>query len=272
MDPLPPFTPSRSSVGPWSIHAVAAGPPESRHPPVVLVHGYGVSARYWRPLAARLARRRRVYLPELPGHGRSSPPPQALDVPALAGVLADWMDAVGLRRAALIGNSLGCQVAAELAARDPGRVDALVLGGPTVDPRARSAGRQVVRLLLSAPAEHPWIVPIVLRDYARVGPRHLLAELGHMLRHRIEDVLPSVVAPTLVLRGTFDRVAPRRWVEEAAAMLPSGAAVEVPYGGHAAHYSRPGAVAREVVRFLAHPRRPGGYTRRSSAALRASAR
>jgi 2-hydroxy-6-oxonona-2,4-dienedioate hydrolase len=250
MEATPAFTGSRTTVGAWSIHALAARTPDASGLPVVLVHGYGVAGRYWRPLAQRLATRFPVYLPDLPGHGRSGTPPHALDVPALGAALGGWMEAMGVQRAVLVGNSLGCQVAAELAARDPARVAALVLGGPTVDPRARSAGRQLVRLLLSAPAEHPAILPLILGDYLRVGAARLLAELRHMLRHRIEEVLPSVTAPTLVLRGTLDRVAPRRWAEEAAALLPRGALVEVPFAGHAAHFTRPDAVAAQVVRFV----------------------
>jgi pimeloyl-ACP methyl ester carboxylesterase len=254
----PRFTGFRTPVGAWSIHALGAGPAQAVAPPVVLVHGYGVAGRYWLPLARRLAARFPVYVPDLPGHGRSSTPSRALDVPELVGALGGWMAAAGVGPAVVVGNSLGCQVAAELAARDPARVAALVLGGPTVDPRARSAARQLVRLLLSAPAEHPGIYPIILGDYLRVGVARLLAELGHMLRHRIEEVLPSVAAPTLVLRGTLDRVAPRRWADEAAALLPRGTVAEVPFAGHAAHYTRPDAVADRIVRFVgSRPTTPG---------------
>ena len=244
------FVATWTPVGPWSVHAQAARAAGADGPPVVLVHGYGVAGRYWRPLARLLSEWAPVYLPDLPGHGRSSTPPAPLDVPGLVGALAGWMTAVGLERAVLVGNSLGCQVAAELAGREPGRVSALVLAGPTVDPRARSAARQLGRLLLSAPAEHPAIVPLILGDYLRVGVGPLLAELRYMLAHRIERVLPRVSAPTLVLRGTLDRVAPRRWVEDAAVLLPRSAVAEVPRAGHAAHYSRPKAVADQVLGFL----------------------
>jgi pimeloyl-ACP methyl ester carboxylesterase len=233
------------------MHALAARAEGAAGPPVVLVHGYGVANRYWRPLAERLAHRFPVYLPDLPGHGRTRHRGAPLDVPGLAGALGGWMDAVGLDRAVLVGNSLGCQVAVELAAGDAGRVAALVLAGPTVDPRARSAGRQFLRLLLSGPVEHPAILPIIFGDYRRTGLARLRAELRHMLRHRIETLLPSVAAPTLVIRGMLDRVAPRRWAAEAAALLQRGSLVEIPFAGHAAHYTRPDRVAAHVIGFLA---------------------
>lgn len=251
MEPTARFTGFRTTVGPWRMHALAARAEGAAGPPVVLVHGYGVANRYWRPLAERLAHRFPVYLPDLPGHGRTRHRGAPLDVPGLAGALGGWMDAVGLDRAVLVGNSLGCQVAVELAAGDAGRVAALVLAGPTVDPRARSAGRQFLRLLLSGPVEHPAILPIIFGDYRRTGLARLRAELRHMLRHRIETLLPSVAAPTLVIRGMLDRVAPRRWAAEAAALLQRGSLVEIPFAGHAAHYTRPDRVAAHVIGFLA---------------------
>ena len=218
--------------------------------PLVLVHGLGVSGRYWQPLARLLARDRQVWVPELPGHGRSDRPEPALDVPGLTAALHEWMERAGLGRAALMGNSLGCQVAAELAAGDPARVAALVLAGPTVDPVARGAGRQFIRLMLSAPAEHPALYPIVLGDYARAGPRRIRAELRAMLRHRIEEVLPRVSSPALVMRGRLDRIVPRAWAERAAELLPDGRLIEIGLAGHAAHFTRPRRVAEAVRRFL----------------------
>jgi len=59
-------------------------------PPVVLVHGLGLSGRYMLPVAERLARHNlQVYLPDLPGFGDSDKPDAALDVSRLADALAD---------------------------------------------------------------------------------------------------------------------------------------------------------------------------------------
>ena len=85
--------------------------------PVVLVHGLVVSSRYMIPLAARLAAHAHVYAPDLPGFGKSDHPERPLKIAGLADALAGWMRATGLARAALIGNSMGCQVIAELALR-----------------------------------------------------------------------------------------------------------------------------------------------------------
>jgi pimeloyl-ACP methyl ester carboxylesterase len=217
-------------------------------PPIVLVHGFGVSSAYWVPLAARLAERHAVYVLDL----RAEDAPEPDDVRALAALVVAWLDALAIGRATLVGNSLGCQTVVETAVEHPERVAALVLVGPTVDPAAHGLWRQAGRLAASAPFERPWLDGIVLADYARAGPRALGRELRALLHHRMEQALPRVAAPTLVIRGAQDRIVPRRWAAEAAG-LAGGTWVEIADAGHAAHFDEPDAVARAVERFLAAP-------------------
>lgn len=98
--------------------------------PVILVHGLGMSSRYMIPIARHLAPLLRVYAPDLPGFGLSEKPRRAFTVRELADALAAWMHAVGVKRAAFVGNSLGCEVLLELALVHPQLVDRLVLQGP----------------------------------------------------------------------------------------------------------------------------------------------
>jgi 2-hydroxy-6-oxonona-2,4-dienedioate hydrolase len=90
------------------------------------------------PVAELLSPHHRVYIPDLPGFGESSKPDRVLDVPELTDALVGWTRAVGLQRAAFLGNSFGCQVLADLAVRYPALIERAVLQGPTMDPRARS--------------------------------------------------------------------------------------------------------------------------------------
>jgi 2-hydroxy-6-oxonona-2,4-dienedioate hydrolase len=239
-----------SPVGGLSIHARVSegGPPGGL--PVVLVHGYGVSGSYMVPVARRIAAERPVYVPDLPGHGRSDKPERPLRVPELAEALRGWMDAVGLRRAALLGNSMGCQIAAELAVRDPARVDRLILVGPTADAEARTAGRQVLRLLRTGPFERPSIVLLLGVDYFRAGPKLLVEELKAMLEDRIEDKLPRIKAPALVIRGGRDAIVPRPWADRVARLVGADCVLEIPRAGHAPNYSAPDALMRLIRPFL----------------------
>lgn len=235
-------------LGGLRLHARVAGD-KAGAKPVVLIHGLGVSSRYMVPIAAQLADEFALFAVDLPGHGRSDTPPRTLDVPQLAVALARWMDATGLGQAALLGNSMGCQIAAELAVRHPERVERLLLIGPTVDPQARSAARQFARLLASTPAERPSLVAVAALDYARMGLAYF-RELRYMLEHRIEDLLPRITVPALIVRGSRDHIVPRAWAEQAARMIPNGRIVTVEGGGHALNYSAPPQLARIARPFL----------------------
>src|SRR5690348_16477820 len=87
-----------------SIHARVAG----EGPPVVLVHGYGVSGSYMLPLAQSLAPSFSVLAPDLPVYGRSQRPRTPLGIADLAAALAGWLDAAGLQCPAFLANSMGC--------------------------------------------------------------------------------------------------------------------------------------------------------------------
>jgi 2-hydroxy-6-oxonona-2,4-dienedioate hydrolase len=219
--------------------------------PVVLVHGLVVSGRYMVPLLEELARSHAVYAPDLPGFGRSEGPARTLDVVGLADALAAWMRAVGLRRAALVGNSVGCQVITWLVLRHPGLVERVVLQGPVMDARARSTPRQIGRFLLDAIREPPSLIAIEGLDLLRAGVGRSLWTFRHTLEDPIEERLPKVRVPALVVHGSRDRISPRRWAEEVARLLPDGRLVVLPGAPHAANYSAPAVLARVVRSFLA---------------------
>jgi 2-hydroxy-6-oxonona-2,4-dienedioate hydrolase len=223
-------------------------------PTIVLVHGIGVSGRYLVPTALRLAATCRVYVPDLPGFGLSVKPSEILDVPALADALAAWMRVVQLPRATLLGNSFGCQIIAEFGVRHAGLISRAVLQGPTMDPRARSAPRQLLRWMLNSPFE-PAVAgtslgTVVRQDYRDAGVRRVIATFRHALRDRIEDKLPSLAVPTLVVRGARDPIVPQRWAEEATRLLPNGRLIVVPGAAHTMCFTSPDALARVTRDFI----------------------
>ena len=163
--------------------------------------------------------------------------------------LADWLEATGLPPVVVLGHSFGCQVAVELAVRFPDRVGGLVLAGPTIDPSARTAARQVLRWLRDTAREDPLQLPILARDLRDAGPRRVAATLGHALRDPIEAKLPLVGVPVLVTRGASEPIVPRAWAEAAARLLPDGELAEIP-GPHNANYGAAAALAGRVLAFL----------------------
>ena len=202
-----------------------------------------------RPAAERLARDVGVSAPDLPGSGRSAKPGQALDVRQLADALARWMELNGVERPTLVGHSFGCHVVVDLAARRPGAVSRVVLAAPMADPRARTATRQILRLLIDAPREPVSLVPLAAADYLRAGLLRAARTLRFALLYELEDVLPSVRAPALVVRGARDPLVPHWWAREVARLLPAGGLSTLEGAAHAFNYSRPEEFARLVLDF-----------------------
>jgi pimeloyl-ACP methyl ester carboxylesterase len=96
-------------------------------PPLVLPHGAGDNALDWRWVFPALARRHRVYAPDLPGSPDSARPTADYSPAFFERFVASFLDALGVERAATIGNSLSGLVALRLALSDPAAVNALVL-------------------------------------------------------------------------------------------------------------------------------------------------
>jgi pimeloyl-ACP methyl ester carboxylesterase len=126
------------------LHYRVGGSSGGASPPLVHVHGFGISGRYLVPTAKLLAPEHRTYVPDLPGFGRSERSADAHDISGLARALGRFMDVVDVPRAILVGNSLGCVVILELASEQPERVAAAVFcspaGGPRNRPLLRAAG------------------------------------------------------------------------------------------------------------------------------------
>jgi 2-hydroxy-6-oxonona-2,4-dienedioate hydrolase len=252
-----------ADVGGLRLHArraVAHAPPD--RPTLVLVHGVAVSSRNMAPCAEAFAPHVPVHSPDLPNHGRSDHADHVLDTAEMAGALVGWLDAAGLDRVHLLGNSYGCQIAAEVAARHPDRVDRLVLQGPTTDPLGRTYPRQIVRWLRNGRHEGSTQSEVTMRDWRDAGAKVLLRTFRDCVRHRIEDVLPRIEAPTLVVRGELDPIVPQRWAEEATALLADGRLAVLGGAGHTITNTHPDAMVEMALPFLlGRDRAPGTRVR-----------
>lgn len=214
--------------------------------PIVLVHGAVISGRYMVPTAALLAAAHRVHVPDLPGFGHSDEPAHPYSVPELAEVLHAWLDVTGIAQAHLLGNSLGAQVVAELAVRWPERAASVILVGPTVDRAARTRVGQLWRLAQDAVRERPSLIPLHLVDLVRAGWRFAVSTLDIALADRIEEKVPRIGVPLLVVCGDSDPLAPVAWCSWLASQSPH-ADLRVLEGPHALNYSRPEALAGCVL-------------------------
>ncbi len=123
---------------------LAAGTGES----VICIHGLGATKGSFLPTVAALADRFRVLSLDLPGFGDSAKPILApYHAPFFARAVVDLMNAIGIDRAHLIGNSMGGRVALELGLRHADRVGKVVLLAPSLAWRRQRPWAPLVRLL-----------------------------------------------------------------------------------------------------------------------------
>lgn len=210
----------------------------------VLIHGIGVSSRYFRPLATELARTATVHNVDLPGHGSAPKPKHLPTVPGFARAVWSALEKLGVQSPVLVGHSMGAQVAVEMAHQLPTAASKLVLLGPTNYPPERTGVLQGFRLGQDTLRE-PWRVnAVVFSDYIlRCGPRWYFRTLPAMLGNRIEERITEVQIPVLVVRGKNDPIVPSAWAGSLAQLAPRGTLVEVEGESHVLMYRSARAVA-----------------------------
>ncbi|TFV83040.1 alpha/beta hydrolase [Blastococcus sp. CT_GayMR20] len=204
---------------------------------VVLVPGLGLDERS----SARLRERVPATVVLLPGMGLAEP------VPSVDGLADRLAGQLGEEPVVLVGHSQSCQVVVA-AARDP-RVAAVVLLGPTTDPRIRSAPGLVRQWLRTAAAEPLRHVPLIVAQWWRTGPRAMVALWRNAAPDRTDRRVEDVPVPVVVVRGTRDRLCPHDWAARVAAAAPRGRLVELRGAAHMTVQTHPHDVA-EIIRSL----------------------
>lgn len=246
--------------------------------PLVLLHGFGSSLHTWDGWAAALEPSRRVVRIDLPGFGLTGAPlDTAPGLDADVAHVVALLDALGLPRVAIGGNSMGGAVAIALAARSPQRVGALVLvasAGFAPPERElpigmRIAGLPGVRTLAQSVLPLDWVAASLRAargdpaglDEATVERYHaLLRRAGNreafvrrfasLQRESVAEALSSLDVPTLVLWGGRDRLIPPAVGERFAREIRGARLVVHDDLGHLPQEEAPQRTAADVARFL----------------------
>ncbi|MEM3085791.1 MAG: alpha/beta hydrolase [Halobacteria archaeon] len=232
--------------------------------PVVLLHGWTADATEWLPVAQRLARSRRVVLPEHRGHGRSGVPPDGrFAIEEMARDLAGLLDALKIPKCILGGHSMGGMVAQRFALMFPDRVERLILSatsGKVVDgPKMillTAINWLLLRLTIKAMAVNIRLAyhkatPETIAKHLATGPRTVRGAYGALLRHNALEELGRIRAPTLVVSGTRDRLLPWRMGRKLAERIPGARFVAVEGGSHELMADHTDEDAKAIEGFLA---------------------
>ena len=258
------------------LHVRDSGPREA--PAVIMLHGFGASLDTWDAWAAGLAAQHRVVRFDLPGFALSGPDPSGdYTDRRTVQVVAALMDALGLQRASLVGNSLGGKIAWMFAAAHPERVDRLVLvspdgfASPGFDYGRKAQVPAMLRLL-------PYVLPTALVRMtvapayadratltdARVARyrdmmlapgvrRAMLARMEQVALQPPEPLLRSIRAPTLLIWGERDAMIPFRNAAEYQTLIPDCRLAALPGLGHVPQEEAPERSLAPVLAFLAGP-------------------
>lgn len=242
--------------------------------PVLLVMGLGMAATGWWRTIPVLAERLRVLAFDNRGCGRSERPRGPYTLAQMADDAAAVLDAAGEESAHVYGMSMGGMIAQELALRHSPRVRSLVLGASTAGGRHHvlpdEATLGFVRRRESMPAEEGvWAsVPynygratrerhaerigedVVQRLRFPLDPVGYRAQLAAAWGHDATNRLGRVVAPTLVLHGSEDRMVPVANGRRLAAAIPAARLEVLEGAGHLYQTDEPRA-DHMVLRFLA---------------------
>ena len=230
----------------WGVlRSRTVGEPRDGVPEVVAVPGLAV-ADYLQPAVCALGAWTRAHLVELPGFSGSGEPPHPMDVPQFADAVLQWL-AAGPEKAVLVGHSSGTQVAARVAARRPPSVRAVVLASPTIDPRFRSMRRVLLAWRRNHALEPPSLDEQHTAERQRAGLRRVRHALQVHLADALEDVVPQVPVPVLVLHGDQDRLCTEAWARQLSELAPDGRFRIVP-GAHSFPWTAPDAWSEPIER------------------------
>lgn len=245
---------------------VEAGDPNGE--PLLLLHGFTDSSRSFLPMVPHLARYR-LLIPDQRGHGASDAPECCYGSSQFAYDARLFLDALGVKRAAVVGHSLGSMVAISLAADQPDRVSKIVLIGSTAlvpvkrgdwlyDNVAAMTGPLDSRSQFARdwhPANQPTPVDPVfanaVNDELLRIPLHVwrgvLRELSYVPvgRHSTD-----IKAPVLILSGGKDPIFSAEHHRSLLAVFPHAEAHVFAELGHNPNWEQPEAVASAIDLFL----------------------
>ena len=248
--------------------------------PVVLVHGLGGQWQNWLENIPRVARERRVVALDLPGFGLTPKPPGRISMPGYGHFVDSFCEALELGEVAMVGNSMGGYIAAEVAIQFPARVSRLVLvsaagitSADAFQAPILTVGRVATALATHSTARHRALASRPLSRHLSLAlvaryPGQLRADLAYegffkgsgkpgfddalraLLEYDFRDRLPDVSVPTLIVWGQKDAIIPVRDANEFERLIPDSRKVVMRDTGHIPMAERPRAFNDLLMEFL----------------------
>ncbi|MBA7569028.1 hypothetical protein ES708_10765 [subsurface metagenome] len=244
---------------------------------MLCIHGFSSTAFEHSMLAAELAPYIRVIAPDLPGSGLSYKPEAGYSIDFFVGIIREFRDTIGLGRVLLLGHSLGGQIALIYAHTYPGDVEKLILIAPYGLQGAEGGffewlaqseffinlalvfhNRLFLRWGLRYIAYHnsdrvdPSIETYLAETLFEQGGKDALAAICKQVlgKEPVDDLLPEIQHPVLLIWGTEDRVLDYRWSRQFVTLLSHAELATIPLCGHAPMIERPAETAAAIRLFI----------------------
>ncbi len=238
--------------------------------PVLFLHGLGGSRTSWEPQLDGLADAFRCIAWDMPGYGASAPS-EPLTFAAIADSVVRLLDAAGVQRAHLVGESFGGMHALHTALRHPDRVARLVLANTSpafgidgTDPGTWQAARlapldaggtpadiaEDVLTSIAGPALSDGALAMRVAGFARIPAAGLRAAVECLPAHDVRERLGAIASPALVVAGELDAETPVTYSRILADALPTAELVVLDGVGHLAVSETPRTFNGLVRRFL----------------------
>lgn len=242
-------------------------PPWSTAETVLFVHGQAKSGRLWQFWVPPLAGRYRLLRPDNRGFGSSSPIPDGYrySLSTLTNDLRLLLDRLGIERVHVIGETFGGPTAMHFAYEYPDRVQTLTLSGApyrlNTDPAHFDEAR---RLILDegvrawahgqgerrfGPGADPALVNWYCDEMGKTSRRSVLALYDYVTGVDLTDILPHILAPTLVLAGTASVITPIEEARACAGLIPNARIVEIEGGPNQVHITHLEQCVEAFLRF-----------------------
>ncbi len=188
-----------------------------RGKPLVFVHGWLGSWRYWVPVMEDLAIDFRSYALDLWGFGDSDKSREQYDVDSYVELLLTFMDELGLWRAPLVGHTLGAAIAARMAARHPERVSrVLAVGLPltadAINRKLLTAGPNDTLARLFWHRQQPYAEVGISAN--KIAKNAIALTIQSVARLDWRETLDQIDIPLLTVYGEKDNVVSAGWADE----------------------------------------------------------
>ncbi len=224
-------------------------------PVVILLHGWGASLNSLRGVFNHLVPRFRVYAVDLPGFGRSQPPPTPWGSADYAGLVADWAKELDIQAACWLGHSFGGRIAIILGADYPYLVHKLILvDSAGIKPRRglkyylKVYTAKAARKVLPAKQMEAVYKLMGSSDYRQAG--ELRATLVKVVNEDLRERMPKISQPVLLIWGEQDTATPVSDGQIMQKLIPNAQLVVLPQAGHYAYLDQPALFLQTVDQFL----------------------